>query len=69
MSKEKEYWQCGHTRKCKWIGEYEDLDEVKSTKYTGVNVTDSVCPRCGNDEFYTLNEEEYQKIMKRKSKK
>lgn len=68
MSKEKEYWQCGHTRKCGWIGEYEDLGGVKNTEHDNINMTDSVCPKCGNDDFYVLNEEEYQKIMKRRKK-
>lgn len=63
MSKEKEYWQCGHTRKCKWVGVYEDLDSVKNTDHPEIEMTDSICPKCGNKEFYTLNEQEYQKLQ------
>ena len=65
MSKEKEYWQCGHTRKCKWIGEYKDLDEVRNKQHSKIGMTDLVCPKCGNNEFYILNEEEYQKLKEK----
>ena len=63
--KEKEYWQCSHIRKCKWVGEYKDLDEVKDKQHSDINMTNSVCPKCGNDEFYVLTEEQYQKLIKR----
>jgi len=59
---EKEYWQCGKVRKCKWIGLHEERSEIKSKMHKDINATDMVCPKCGNDEFYTLNEKEYQKI-------
>ena len=67
-AKKVEYWQCGHTRKCKWIGTYDELESVKSTEYPDIDATDSVCPNCGNKEFYVLNDEEYFKIIKRKTK-
>lgn len=66
MSQKTEYWQCGHTRKCKWIGKYEDLDSVPSKEYADIGAKDSACPKCGNKEFYVLNEEEYQKIAEKK---
>ena len=66
MIKEQKYWQCSHIRKCKWIGKYEDLDSVRNTEHSDVYMTDCVCPRCGNEEFYVLSEEEYQKINNKK---
>lgn len=63
MDKEKEYWQCTHIRKCKWVGENKDLDKVK--QHSDINMINSVCPKCGNDEFYILTEEQYQKLIKR----
>lgn len=46
-----EIWVCGHTRKCKWQGRYDELVGVPDRRM-GPGVTRSVCPRCGNEEFY-----------------
>ena len=57
-----EYWQCSHVRKCKWVGEHKDLLDIPNNEYPGLSMTDQVCPKCLNYEFYTLNEEEYKKL-------
>lgn len=36
-------------RKCKWQGNHEQ----KSLKKDGI-MTTSICPKCGNEEFYSL---------------
>lgn len=46
-----ERWICGHIRKCKWIGRYEDLQHVPDKKL-GDRALKAICPRCGYDEFY-----------------
>lgn len=51
VSKATEIWVCGHTRKCKWQGRYDELVGVPDRRM-GPGVTRSVCPRCGNEEFY-----------------
>ena len=39
-------------RSCKWQG----LDSDKAFKKRDEDITDHVCPKCGNDEFYGLLE-------------
>jgi len=63
MSVEKEYYQCSHTRKCKWVGEYSDLRSVRNKKHPDIEMYDMGCPYCGNLEHYIINEEEYQKKL------
>ena len=41
--------QCTN-KKCKWQGK----DEEKSTKRIDEYMTELVCPKCGNNEFYGL---------------
>ncbi len=39
-------------RKCKWQGK----DEGKATKRISENISELICPKCGNNEFYGLLE-------------
>ena len=41
--------QCTN-RQCNWVGN----DDEKSTKRIDENVTDNVCPKCGNDNFFKI---------------
>jgi len=51
VSNEAEIWSCDHTRKCGWEGRQDDLLQVPD-RAMGPGVTQGVCPKCGNDEFY-----------------
>lgn len=61
-NKEIEYWQCSHTRKCKWVGKYEELDRVPDKEAPEI-MTNNCCPKCGNLEFYVIDEEEFKKLQ------
>lgn len=58
MAKKRKYARMGEkysssectNKKCKWQGR----DEEKSTKRVDENWIDIICPKCGNNEFYTL---------------
>lgn len=57
-----EYYQCCHTRKCKWVGTKDELVEVPSTQWEDINAVDLVCPKCGNPEHYVIEEKEYERL-------
>lgn len=56
MSREIKY-QCSK-RKCKWIGTDEDKAKVQIDDYLPVECEEFRCPKCGNNEFYKMENPE-----------
>lgn len=56
--------QCGHTKKCGWIGRESDFvyiqtaRDTRSMKRNGIVSTTGSCPKCGGIEFYYPKEKE-----------
>jgi len=58
MPKKRKYARMGETsvknectnKKCKWQG----TDKEKAKKQIDEYITEDVCPKCGNNNFYTL---------------
>ena len=51
--------KCCKVRKCKWSGLESELISVKNKKETkkyGCEISDNVCPDCGNKEFYVVDD-------------
>ncbi len=61
-----EYSQCTN-EKCLWVGTGKEYLSIPSTNPTikDVGGKDHVCPNCGNDEFYVLSEDEYNKLKEK----
>ena len=51
MREEVQGYECSK-EKCKWQGQ----DDEKGTAYLGDGMTELICPKCGNNEFYGLLE-------------
>ena len=58
-----EYSQCTNEQ-CNWFGTDEEYSKVPSANpdFEDIVAHDNVCPKCGNDEFYVLNEEKYNEL-------
>ena len=44
---------------CKWCGaEFEDPEQIRDGYFAGNPMVHLVCPECGDDEFYEIEENE-----------